>query len=228
MTLATSPQTSVSPGPTSVALPESLDDPQPGSQFSPLLCPAPTQAASHRFTREEYYQMADLGFFNDRQVELIDGVIFDMSPQSTPHADAVMRCIFALRDAFGRSAVLRTHANLRLGSSDPEPDVCVLTLADGAAMLPPTTALLVVEISLTTLAYDRGQKASLYAAAAIADYWIVNLNNQTLEVRRQPGADSAAHFGHSYGQLVTLRAPETVTPLALPSAAIAVADFFAS
>ena len=171
--------------------------------------------------------MAEWGFFQDRHVELIDGVIFDMSPQSSLHANTVMRCIRALDRAFGSTATLRTQANLRMGSSDPEPDVCVLTLADTEAPLPPTTALLVVEVSLTTLAYDRGAKASLYAAAGIADYWIANLHNNTLEVRREPRPDAAARFGHSYGQLMTVTPAETVSPLARPDANIAVRDFFA-
>lgn len=188
--------------------------------------PAAESAGPHRFTREQYYQMADLGFFQDRRVELIAGEIFDMSPQSNSHVVALARCARALDRAFGDAFIVRSQANLRLGASDPEPDIAVTSLADSMAPLSPASALLVVEISLTSLAYDRTAKASLYAAAGIADYWIVNLSNNTVEVRRQPIADAAARFGHSYSHLATLSPPAQLGPLALPSAAIAIADFF--
>ncbi len=201
----------------------------PSVSPKPRDTPAPVAEAlgPRRFTREEYYQMADMGFFQDRHVELIDGEILTMSPQSNAHVIVLSRCVRALDRAFGDGFLVRSQANLRLGNSDPEPDLAVVPIQAAKGQLPPDSALLIVEISLTSLAYDRGDKASLYAAAGIADYWIVNLTNHTVEVRRQPLADTAARFGRSYGQVTTLAAPATVSPLALPDAAITVADFFA-
>ncbi len=222
MTLAISPQPSVCPDLSPASAAGSPIEPP----YLPPPGPAPTKAGPYRFTREQYYQMAELGFFQDRHVELIDGVIFDMSPQGNPHVHAVSNCSFVLRQAFGPKFRIRIEANLHLGTSEPEPDIAVVLMADDKSLSTPDSALLVVEASLTTLAYDRGDKASLYAAAGIADYWIINLHNNSVEVRREPRPDAAARFGHSYGHLTTLAPPATVSPLALPGAKIAVADFF--
>ncbi len=177
-----------------------------------------------RFTREEYYRMADLGFFQDQHVELIDGVILRMSPQSDDHVYAISRIYDALRAVFRPPFLIRNQANIRIGSSDPEPDLAVTPRSIPLAELRPADILLVVEVSVTSLAYDRGAKASLYASAGIGDYWIVNLINKCLEIRREPAPDAAAPFGHGYGRLITLSPADHASPLAMPNAAIAVAD----
>jgi Uma2 family endonuclease len=81
-----------------------------------------------------------------------------------------------------------------------------------------------VEIALSTLALDRGEKASLYARAGIADYWIVNLVDNVLEVYRDPRADPAALHGWRYGSTAILRAGDVVVPLALSDRTIPVSD----
>jgi Uma2 family endonuclease len=88
----------------------------------------------------------------------------------------------------------------------------------------PTTAVLIVEVSDATLWEDRTRKASLYAAAGIPDYWILNIPAGQLEIRRDPKPDATQAFGYSYSTLITLVAGEFATPLAAPSARIAVAD----
>jgi Uma2 family endonuclease len=91
----------------------------------------------------------------------------------------------------------------------------------------PTTAVLVVEVSDSTLDYDRGQKASLYARAGIADYWIVNLVDRRLEVRRTPIADTTQALGHGYASVTELVPPATISLLAAPHVSFAVADLLA-
>ena len=88
----------------------------------------------------------------------------------------------------------------------------------------PKTALLVIEVSDTTLPFDRNRKASLYAAAGIADYWIINLMDRQLEVLRQPIADASAPHGLTYGQTQILKSGEAIAPLAAPTSQIAVTD----
>jgi hypothetical protein len=88
----------------------------------------------------------------------------------------------------------------------------------------PTTALLVAEVSDTTLAYDRHTKGSLYAAAAIADYWIINLVDRQLEVYRNPVSDSSQRYGCRYDNVTILLATDHISPLAAPHARILVAD----
>ena len=83
---------------------------------------------------------------------------------------------------------------------------------------------MVVEVSEATLGFDRVPKASLYASANVADYWIVNLVQRQLEVYRDPVADSTQLFGFRYNSRTILDPPDTVSPLAAPQASITVAD----
>src|SRR5947209_2506807 len=125
-----------------------------------------TEPRTYRWSREEFHQMSDLGWFDEKRVELIDGEIIEMPVQKGPHAMAVLLARDTLEAAFGPGRVVRTQAPLNLGSSsEPEPDVSVVpgTVRDYPDH--PTTALLVVEVSETTLWLDRNRKAPLYASA---------------------------------------------------------------
>jgi len=84
--------------------------------------------------------------------------------------------------------------------------------------------VLIVEVSLSRLGFDREHKGSLYARSGITDYWIVNLPDRRVEIYREPVPDTAASFGWRYGRSVTLGADERISPLAAPGAEIAVAD----
>lgn len=144
-----------------------------------------------RWTRDEYYRMGDLGFFQDQRVELIEGEILQRRTQSVPHAAAISLTHEVLRSVFSEGHWVRNQAPLTFSSSsEPEPDIAVVAgeIRDHSGGHP-TTALLVVEISDATLAFDRRKKASLYAQAGIADYWVVNLVNRQLEVYRRPRSD---------------------------------------
>jgi len=132
----------------------------------------------------------------------------------------------ALRRAFGQGWQVRGQGPLALDEeSEPEPDVAVVvgTFRDYVAGHPSRPAL-VVEISESSLALDRDHKGSLYARAGIADYWIVNLLDQTLEVYRDPGPDPAASFAWRYRSVEVLRPGAAVSPLALPGTSIRVSD----
>jgi Uma2 family endonuclease len=108
--------------------------------------------------------------------------------------------------------------------SEPEPDVSVVggPLADADPALP-SGALLIVEVSDSSLALDRTEKASLYARAGIADYWILNLVERVLEVHREPMPASTAPHGRRYRQVHRLAAGDVVSPLAALRSRIPVA-----
>ena len=179
----------------------------------------------HRWTMEEYHQMADLGWFQDRRVELIDGEIMEMPAPRNPHVVSMSVTEDALRAAFGAGFWVRTQSPLNVGpAAEPQPDVAVVTGKPRDYTDHPTTAVLVVEISDATLSYDRNHKGGLYARAAIADYWIVNLINRRLEVYRNPVADAAQPFGFGYSARTTHDPGDVVAPLAAPTAPVAVAD----
>jgi len=89
----------------------------------------------------------------------------------------------------------------------------------------PSQPALLVEVSESTLAFDRRYKGSVYARAGVADYWIVNLVDEVLEVHRRPTPDPSAEFGWRYLDGEVFRTGGRVSPLARPDVTIAVADF---
>jgi Uma2 family endonuclease len=186
-----------------------------------------TEPRPLRLTAEEYYRLCESEVMFGRRVQLIGGEIIEMPAQKNWHAFGVGGTEDALRAAFGPNYWVRGQMSLDLSPhSVVDPDVAVIA---GARLTHtgrnnPTTALLVVEVADTTLAYDRGRKGSLYAASGIADYWIVNIPDRQLEVYRNPMADPTAPFGFRYDNPTILVAGDFVTPLALPSGRIAVAD----
>ena len=180
-----------------------------------------------RWKRTEYEQLVEKGVFatGDR-VELIDGLLIVAEPQSATHYTTIKLVERALARAFGEDWHTRSQAPIALDeNSEPEPDVAVVRggLRDYVAAHPADPAL-VVEIALTSLALDREHKASLYARAGRAEYWIVNLVDRVLEVYRDPGPSPTAPYGWDYRAMEAFGAGDTVRPLAAPSTAIAVDD----
>ncbi|MGE0128509.1 MAG: Uma2 family endonuclease [Blastocatellales bacterium] len=190
------------------------------------IIPEPRPYQPYQWTREEYYKMGELGFFNDKRVELIEGRVIEMSPIYSPHMTSVTLADDVLRAVFGKGWVVRIQGPLSLGvNSDPEPDVAVVAgKARDFKDAHPTTAALVIEVADSSLPYDRNHKASLYAKAGIPDYWILNLPDRQIEVHRRQIADATAEFGFSYGDKMIFKEGDSVKPLAKPKASIAVAD----
>jgi Uma2 family endonuclease len=180
----------------------------------------------YRWTREEFIQMIDLGWFQDKRVELIGGQVIEMAAQLDLHLASITATQDALRLAFGSGYWVRAQGSLDLSPHGvPSPDLAVVSGShQGAGRTIAKFALLVVEVSDTTLSYDRYHKMSLYAAGGIADYWIVNLVQRQLEVYRDPVADSTQLFGFRYNSRTILDPADTVSPLAAPQARITVAD----
>jgi Uma2 family endonuclease len=178
------------------------------------------------WTREEYYCMGDLGFFQGQRVELIEGEIMVLSPQKAEHWTTTDRVAELLRVSFGSGYHVRMQGPIDFGQvSEPEPDIAVVAGSRAQyATHHPTTAVLIVEIAESRLNYDRTRKASLYARAGIADYWIVNLVDKQLEVRRDPRPDPSQPYGHGYASVTILVPPAVVNPLAAPQVSLAVAD----
>jgi Uma2 family endonuclease len=166
--------------------------------------------------RSEYDQMIELGLFQDERVELIQGVLVKMSPQLAPHASTVQKLNQLLMARLQGQFTLRSQLPLALSDdTEPEPDIAVVALGD-YEIEHPGTALLIIEVSDTTLRKDR-RKAAVYASAGIGEYWIVNLGGRTIEVYLSPDGDR-------YTEVRTLRAGETLRPAQLVDVAIAVAE----
>ena len=177
------------------------------------------------WTVKEFQRAYDLGAFGfETRLELIEGEIIRKMPQNEPHTWAIRAVEEALRSAFMPGHDVRTQLPLVLGlRSKPEPDIAVVIGSfNDYKRRHPTTAVLVVEVSDSTLALDRTTKAALYARAGIEDYWIVNLPDSVLEVHRQPAAMTDQPLGHHYRSITRLVPTDTIAPLGLPDVSIAV------
>jgi Uma2 family endonuclease len=184
---------------------------------------------TRRWTRAEYDRLIDLGVFQPGDpIELIGGELLVAEPQGAPHYTSIRRTARVLERAFGPSWEVRTQGPIGLDEeSEPEPDVAVVPGApEDYGSAHPSRADLVVEVSESSLAFDRGHKGSVYARASILDYWIVNLADRVLEVYREPAPDAAAPFGASYARREILDSSRQVSPLATPHAKIHVRDLF--
>jgi Uma2 family endonuclease len=181
---------------------------------------------TRRWTKTEYMRLAEEGWFEGQRVQLIRGEIVQMPAQGYRHTKAVMRVFEFLREAFGAKHWVRTQFQVDLSEdSQPEPDVSVAEHELEWYKDHPTTALLVVEVSDTSLRLDR-RKAGLYSSAGIPEYWILNLGKRSLEVYRGPVADPKEEFGHRYSDVRELSEAEMVAPLARLDARIQVKKFF--
>jgi Uma2 family endonuclease len=185
------------------------------------------ESAIRRWKRVEYERLIDKGVFTPgERLELIDGLLLVAEPQSSSHFTAVRLAAVALTRAFGAGWDVRTQGPIALDDdSEPEPDVAVVRGGPrDYAEAHPADPVLVVEVALTSLAFDREHKSSLYARAGRPEYWIVNLVDRVLEVRREPRPVASAPYAWDYDDVETLRPGERARPLAAPAARIAVND----
>jgi Uma2 family endonuclease len=180
-----------------------------------------------KWTRLEYERLVELEILGpEDRIELIGGAMICKEPQYSPHATGIQLVLRVLTEVFGTGWVVRPQMPVSLDDeSVPEPDVCVVPgdprdYRDAH----PTRPVLVVEVALSRLGFDRERKGSLYARAGLAEYWIVNLPDRRLEVYREPMPDGAARYGWRYGSAQALGADALVSPLSKPSASVRVTD----
>jgi Uma2 family endonuclease len=152
---------------------------------------ASLQPSRRLFSVAEYHRLGEAGVLTeDDRAELIEGEIIEMTPIGSLHAACVDRLTALFVPLVGRRAIVRVQNPVFLDDrSEPEPDLSLLRPRDDfyAAGHPgPGDVLLVVEVSDTSLEYDRKTKLPLYAAAGIAEAWIVDLAAGRLEVYSQP------------------------------------------
>lgn len=192
--------------------------------------PAPLPAGQivpqpKRWTCAEFHQLGDMGWFEGRRAMLIDGEILEMPGPNPPHAVCTGLAENELKLVFAAGYWVRGQMPLVPGlTTDPEPDLAVVTGSPRDYLKAhPTTALLALEISDTTLVFYTTDKASIYAAGNISDYWVVDLNNRQLIVFRDPRPDESEPYGARYATRVIYGPQEAVAPLAAPQAKIAVA-----
>lgn len=185
--------------------------------------PAPAERhPDPRVASARYLRLVDEGVLGpDDRVELLEGVIVAMAPHSPRHAVGVALATNALSAAVGKRAAVRAQLPVHIGPyAVPEPDVAVVAGRQSEYLTAdPTTALLVVEVSDSSLVQDRLTKGPLYAAGGIPEYWIVNLCDDRVEVFRAPMQDE-----RRYAEATTAERGDRLELIGLPGTYVAVAE----
>ena len=157
----------------------------------------------------------------DARVELLNGEIIDMSPIGPFHGGLVNRLNRLFNKLSNGRWLVSSQNPLRLDDhSEPEPDAMLLKPAtdDYTSRHPqPEDVFLLIEVSDTTLDYDREHKLPAYGRAGSAEVWVVNLVELTIEIYREP------HFT-GYGSKYVLRAGDKATLQAYPDVAVDVGE----
>ena len=175
-------------------------------------------------TVDEYHHMIEAGTLGeDDHVQLIGGAVVAMTPQGPAHALVIQNLTRLVAQGLAADLALRPQLPLTLpGDSEPEPDLAVVRLADARSREHhPRTALLVVEVAGDSLRLDRQTKAALYARAGIPEYWIVNLAESTVEVHRDPDAETG-----TYRAKAVVSSEGTLASTSVPGLSVDVADLF--
>ena len=207
----------------------------PARPFSPQECAALAHAGiidsseqadvlagRRRFTVNEYLAMEVAGILHeDDRVELIDGEIIIMPPIGDPHEVSTDWLNRLLVPPLINRAIVRVQGAIRLSDrSAPQPDIAVLRERPLSEVRPyfPPDVYLVIEVSDSTLAYDRGAKLARYAAAGIPEVWVANLRAREVTAYANP-------TGAEYATSPTYRAGDSLSPGAFPDVVLAVTDF---
>lgn len=169
------------------------------------------------FDVDEYYRMAEVGILKpDERVELIEGEIYLMSPIGSRHFSAVMRLtkLFVLRLVGLAEVSIQNPVRLRR-RAEPEPDVAILRPRPKEARPyesthpGPDDVLFLTEVAETSVAYDLGEKADLYARYGIPELWVLDLPGDRLVIHREPTATG-------YASVRELPRGGSISPLAFP------------
>jgi Uma2 family endonuclease len=171
----------------------------------------------------EYHKMIDAGVFQeDDRIELIEGELLQMAPMGGPHIQLVNLLNEILVQQVGKDGLVSPQNAIALPpDSEPEPDFVVLRPECRQRSEVPSAqdVLLIVEVSHSSLTYDRDFKLPLYAKHAIPEVWIVDATARSVSIYREP-------LRNSYCLLLTPERSETITPLLLPKAKITLSELW--
>ncbi len=178
----------------------------------------------HRFTVAEYYAMADAGIFSkDDRVELLDGDIINMPPIGDWHQASIDFYTNILPQILQGQAIVRVQGPTRLSDeSEPQPDVMLLKWREDyyqGGHPSPEDVLLLIEVSDTTIEYDRTAKLSAYARAGIPEVWIVSREDRRIESYTEPSEGTYSSVRH-------IGPADTISPQAFPDITLEVGRFF--
>ena len=183
---------------------------------------AVTLPTRRRFTIDDYHRMGEAGIFHeDDRVELLDGEIVEMSPIGTRHTGGVNRLTALFTHRLGRRAVVSVQNPIVLDDySEPQPDLTILAARSdfySTAHPRPPDVLLAIEVSDSSVSYDRSIKLGLYARRHLRELWLLDLPGKALDVYRRPTASG-------YREHQRLVRGRRIAPLAFPRVHFRVAE----
>ncbi|HAO33767.1 MAG TPA: Uma2 family endonuclease [Candidatus Competibacter sp.] len=173
----------------------------------------------HRWTVAEYHRMAEVGLLNeDSRVELIDGEIIEMAPIGSSHGGEVKYFNNKFVSLLHGKVIVSVQDPIILdGHTEPQPDVALLRWRDDfyrKANPHAEDILLVIEVSDSTLRYDRDVKIPLYAKNGIPEVWLLDLQNRQLEIYREPlNGAYRQRDSHQTGPIAPLLCPDAIIDL---------------
>lgn len=180
--------------------------------LSPPL-PAEQRPEDRRWTVEEFHRAAAAGHIDDPdRLELVHGRLNKIM-QGDRHANLRARVSRRLRRVLDPPLFARDENPLHIAfDGEPIPDVMFIYQEEYEGRHPyPADVALLIEVADTSMLYDLGEKALLYAEAGITDYWVVLVNEPLVVVHRQPTAEG-------YREVTRLAGADTLSPLAAPEA----------
>lgn len=194
--------------------------------LTPSLPTAIRLAQPKRWTVAEFHAICGEPAFENKKLILVDGEILEIPNPNPPHDTSLLLTQALLQIVFGTGFCVRGQMALVLGlSTDPMPDLAVVKGSPrDYSTVQPRTAELVVEIADSSLTYDTRDKANLYAAGGVPEYWVVDLVNRQLHIFRDPMIDAVQLFGAYYRSRQSLDASATINALAAPANPITVSN----
>jgi Uma2 family endonuclease len=166
-----------------------------------------------KWTVDDYHRMIEAGILQGRQVELLAGVVVDMSPEAPIHYNTAKRSSRRLQKLFENFADVRFNGLITLpNDSEPEPDIAIVRLPESLyddRHPGPEDIFLVIEFAKSSLKKDTEEKPIIYGVAGIPDYWVVDLAKRELTVFRDPFDQGyRAKFSQIFGAITPVAFPE--------------------
>jgi Uma2 family endonuclease len=170
-----------------------------------------------KFTVDEYHQLVSAGLLEGRHVELLQGIITEMSPEGPIHSNTIQKVADWFRARLEMAALIREAHPITLATSEPEPDIAIVVRRDYGDRHPVVEeVLLLIEVAFSSVDKDLNEKKAAYANAGITDYWLVNLQAQEVVILRQPqNSDYLSQQILTVGSVAPLQFPELWVPISV-------------
>ena len=169
----------------------------------------------HPFTVDDFMVMVNAGLFEDQRVELLDGMIVDVSPADPAHEYTIDKLVKRFYRLLPQDVLVRVQNSIDLALPEwlPYPNIAVIKPRDYLRSRPqPSDVFLLIEIANTSLQLGLGRRREVYARANIKDYWVADINAQRWTVHRNPEDEH-------YQKVFEVAFGETLAPLAFPEEA---------